>query len=101
MKPGPAISTEVTPGRASSFGAMAAASARGFVPAPFASTIAALLARSPCDGSRGGSTATARRFSSGRQRAFGLKLVEHSIEERGITGVKAQWITPDLESARL
>ena len=43
---------------------IAAARARGFVPAPFASTIAALLARSPCVGSRGGSTATARRFSS-------------------------------------
>jgi hypothetical protein len=33
--------------------------ARGFVPAGFASTMAALVARSPCVGSRGGSTVTA------------------------------------------
>ena len=47
MKPGPAISTEVTGGSASSFGLIASASARGLVPAALASTIAALIARSP------------------------------------------------------
>ena len=58
MNPGPAISTAVTPGSASSFGAISPASARGLVPAALASTIAALVARSPCAASRGGSTAT-------------------------------------------
>ena len=90
MKPGPAISTDVTGGIASSLGAIASASARGFVPAAFARTIAALVARSPCDGSRGGSTATLRAVEFRRQDAFGDKIIEHSVEERGILGVKAQ-----------
>jgi hypothetical protein len=29
----------------------------------------------------------------GRKPAFGLKLVEHSVEERGILGVEAQFLT--------
>jgi hypothetical protein len=29
----------------------------------------------------------------GRKSAFGLKLVEHSVEERGILGVEAQFLT--------
>ncbi len=32
-------------------------------------------------------------IDSGRNFVFGLKLVEHSVEERGIAGVKAQFIT--------
>jgi hypothetical protein len=64
MKPGPAISTEVTGGSASSFALISSASARGLVAAGFASTIAALVARSPCAGSRGGSTVTFLRSRS-------------------------------------
>ena len=56
MKPGPATSTFATTSSARSFSAMASASSRGFLPASFASTIAALVAMSPCVGSRGGST---------------------------------------------
>ena len=41
----------------------ASARARGFIPAGLARTMAALVARSPCEGSRGGSTATAARLS--------------------------------------
>ena len=98
MKPGPATSTEMTGGSASSFGLIASASARGFVFAPFASTIAALVARSPCAGSRGGSTVTFLPFETRRQPAFGNELVEHSVEKRGILGVEAQVIPPMLES---
>ena len=63
-EPRPGDLDRVTPGSASSFGTISAASARGLVPAPFASTIAALVARSPCEGSRGGSTATDLRLAS-------------------------------------
>ena len=90
MKPGPATSTEVTSGSAFSFGLIASASARGFVPAPLASTIAALVARSPCEGSRGGSTVTRARSMSGGSTPSD-EVVEHSVEERGILGVKAQF----------
>jgi hypothetical protein len=34
-----------------------------------------------------------------RQYTFGLKLIEHLVEERGISGVKAQFGSPNLESA--
>src|SRR5512139_3246797 len=56
MKPGPAISTLSICGSARSLSAMAVASSRGFLPASLASTIAALVAISPCEASRGGST---------------------------------------------
>ena len=101
MNPGPAISTEVTGGSASSFGLIASASARGFVPAALASTIAALVARSPCDGSRGGSTVTFLRSRSAGSDAFGNEVVEHSVEERGILGVEAQFASTSAGKRRL
>ena len=88
MKPGPAISALATSSSAASFGAIASASARGLVPARLASTIAALVARSPCAGSRGGSTATAPRSSPGGKRALGLEGVERGVEMRGKAGVE-------------
>ena len=36
-----------------------------------------------------------------RQRAVGNEIVEHSVEERGILGVKAQVGPPMLEERRL
>jgi hypothetical protein len=65
MKPGPAASALSTSSNSASIGAISPASARGLVPARLASTIAALVARSPCEGSRGGSTATALRSIPG------------------------------------
>ncbi len=56
MKPGPAISALVISGRFSNSAAIFAARSRGLRPASLASTIAALVARSPCPVSRGGST---------------------------------------------
>jgi hypothetical protein len=56
MKPGPATSAFSISGSAASFAAIASASSRGFPPASLASTMAALVANSPCAGSRGGST---------------------------------------------
>src|SRR6185312_4476180 len=56
MKPGPATSAEATFPSLRSLAAMLSASSRGFLPASFARTIAALVAISPCVGSRGGST---------------------------------------------
>src|SRR5215510_12325795 len=53
MKPGPAISTLSICGSEASSGAMRSASARGPRPACFASTMAALVARSPCEASFG------------------------------------------------
>ncbi|CDO37298.1 hypothetical protein SPHV1_320017 [Novosphingobium sp. KN65.2] len=63
MKPGPAISAEVTSSSFASSATSASARSRGFSPAGLASTIAALVARSPCEGSRGGSTVIAPRLS--------------------------------------
>ena len=65
----------------------ASASSRGFLPACLASTIAALVARSPCAASRGGSTTTrAGRAPAGMpvgdQRVDGGRTrVEHSRED--------------------
>jgi len=36
-----------------------------------------------------------------RQKAFGLKVIEHSIEECGITGVKAQGTHRSWKAAAL
>ena len=36
-----------------------------------------------------------------RQRAFGNKIVEHPVEERGILGVKAQFASTDAGKRRL
>src|SRR3954471_23014340 len=58
MKPGPATSTFSTRGSARSLAAIASANSRGLRPASLASTIAALVAMSPCAASRGGSTTT-------------------------------------------
>src|SRR3546814_1615128 len=67
MKPGPAMLASITSGSAPSSATSNSASERGLVPAGLASTIAALVATSPCAGSRGGSTLMARRSSpSGR-----------------------------------
>src|SRR5262245_47224608 len=56
MKPGPATSAFATRSSPRSFAAIASANARGFAPASLASTMAALVAMSPCALSRGGST---------------------------------------------
>src|SRR5262245_30260693 len=53
MKPGPAISTLSICGSEASSGPMRSASARGARPACLASTMAALVARSPCEASLG------------------------------------------------
>ena len=58
MKPGPAISTLVTRGSSWRSATRSSARARGFMRASLASTMAALVARSPWEGSRGGSTTT-------------------------------------------
>jgi len=58
MKPGPATSTEAIRSSARSFSAILSARSRGFARASLASTIAALVAMSPCVASRGGSTTT-------------------------------------------
>jgi hypothetical protein len=36
-----------------------------------------------------------------REDAFGLKFVEHSVEERGIAGVEAQFVTEVRKAAAL
>jgi hypothetical protein len=36
----------------------------------------------------------------GGEHAFGNEFVEHSLEERGILGVEAQFLAPLLESVR-
>src|SRR5262245_16470522 len=56
MKPGPATSAFATKSSPRSFAAIASANARGFAPASLASTMAALVAMSPCALSREGST---------------------------------------------
>ena len=58
MKPGPATATASTAGCSPSSAASASARSRGLRPACLARTIAALVERSPCSGSRGGSTVT-------------------------------------------
>ena len=40
-------------------------------------------------------------IESGRQRAFGHELVEHSVEKRGILGVEAQFAFTDAGKRRL
>src|SRR3546814_7453695 len=67
MNPEPSMLASFTSGSAPSSATSNSASERGLVPAGLASTIAALVATSPCAGSRGGSTLMARRSSpSGR-----------------------------------
>ena len=56
--PDPATSALDTRGSSDSLVANASAMSRGLAPAGFARTIAALVAMSPCSGSRGGSTVT-------------------------------------------
>ncbi len=56
MKPGPAISTRATSSLAGSAATSACASARGLVRAALASSIAALVAKSPCSRVLGRST---------------------------------------------
>jgi hypothetical protein len=62
MKPGPAISMAATSpplSAARTASTIPCASSRGGLPAALASTMAAFTAKSPCFGSRGGSTANA------------------------------------------
>src|SRR6478736_5002518 len=59
MKPGPAISTLAMPSDAGSAATKACASARGLVRAAFASVIATLVEKSPCERSFGRSTTKA------------------------------------------
>ena len=91
MKPGPAISTEVTGGNASSFGLISSASARGLVPGGLGQHHRRIGREVAVRG-------VARRLDRHvpaievrRQRAFGNEIVEHSVKERGILGVKAQF----------
>jgi hypothetical protein len=63
MKPGPATSTASTASAERRASASGSAIARGAIPAALASTMAALVARSPWLGSRGGSTPTRVRSS--------------------------------------
>src|SRR5215203_5814262 len=58
MKPGPATSAFSTRGSSRRSAARRSAKARGFIRASLASVSAALVARSPCEASRGGSTTT-------------------------------------------
>jgi hypothetical protein len=52
-----------------------------------------LVARSPCEASLGGSTATALRSSAGRKRPLGLEGVEDGVEMRGEAGVKGHGVS--------
>jgi hypothetical protein len=63
-KPGPATSAAATSASRFNSAAIRSARARGFSPAGFARTIATLVARSPCEASRGGSTAMRDRSSA-------------------------------------
>ena len=101
MKPGPAISTEVTAGKRFQLGrdrgrkrARVRARGLGQHHCGIARQVAVrrIARRLDRDGAA---------VQVGRQRAFGLKFVEHPVEERGISGVKAQRCSPKLESARL
>src|SRR3974390_1573373 len=65
MKPGPATSTPSTISAFRNALAVASAISFGFLPTPLAVTIAALVAQSPCVGSRGGSTTTRDRSVPG------------------------------------
>ena len=65
MKPGPATSTLSISSSARSLAAICSARSRGFALASFASTIAALVAMSPWEASRGGSTTTRDRSAFG------------------------------------
>ena len=97
MKPGPAISTEMTSGSSSSFGAIASASARGFIPrawrgpSPHCSQDrrATDLAAAP-PRLRGGSGPAGITPSD-------LKWLKHSVEERSIACVQAQSGSPNSE----
>ena len=54
---------------------MRSASSRGFLPATLASTIAALVARSPCEASLGGSSVMPSMLASVRHDAVMLELL--------------------------
>ena len=63
-KPGPATSADMMRSSLINNSANPSAIARGFARAGFAKTIAAFVAISPCNASRGGSTATLAKFKS-------------------------------------
>ena len=64
MKPGPATAPSTTSGLALSRGSSASAMSRGFFFAALDSTMAALVAMSPCAASRGGSAVRPEKSSS-------------------------------------
>ena len=70
MKPGPATSAETTSGSWANAPAIKLGQRARIALASLASTIAAFVARSPWEASRGGSTTTLRRVETGRQRAL-------------------------------
>jgi hypothetical protein len=63
MKPGPATAPSTTSGLAFRRASSGSAMSRGFFFAALASTMAALVAMSPCAASRGGSAVTAEKSS--------------------------------------
>ena len=98
MNPGPATSTEVIGGSDSSFGLIASARARGFVSRGLRQHHRRIRRQIAMRG-------IARRLDRHilavevrRQNAIVNKVVEHSLEERGILGVEAQFASPVLES---
>jgi hypothetical protein len=93
MKPGPAIFTEATFPSLRSLAAMLSASSRGFLPASFARTIAALVAISPCDGSRGGSTTIRERSAFAPTSGAVAALTRDSISENRCLGARADMVT--------
>src|SRR4029077_1148525 len=89
MKPGPAISTDATLASPRRFAAMLSASSRGFLPASFASTIAALVAMSPWVGSRGGSTTMRERSAPGPRTATAACCTRARMSSNKCWGLEA------------
>src|SRR3954467_15246406 len=87
MKPGPATSTDAIISSRRSFSAIFSASSRGLALASRASTIAALVAMSPCAASRGGSTTT-REKSVPAGQSPSLASAAHTACTRANTAAK-------------
>ncbi len=95
MKPGPAISTDVTPGSASSFGADQLGQRARIGPG-------ALGQHHRRIGRQVAMRRIARRLDrdrlavqAGGQLAASVKLIEDAVKQRGIAGVKGQFGSPN------
>ena len=84
MKPGPATSTADHVGILARARPRSSRPARADLPASFASTIAAFVARSPWEASRGGSTTTFASVEPGGQRA----LASETVDDRSKTALE-------------